>query len=97
MQPPNLPQGVPEHATLRAEYINCGRCPVQHGPYWYAYWREGKRMRKRYLGAPVPVTTPDAERLRLDRMLRRRIGSVERHTVETLDRAEFTKRFLGEG
>jgi hypothetical protein len=30
----------------------CGGCP--HGPYWYAYWREGKRLRKRYVGKGLP-------------------------------------------
>lgn len=39
--------------TFRCEYVRCGKpgcrsCP--HGPYWYAYWREGKRTRKRYVG-----------------------------------------------
>lgn len=39
--------------TYRCEYVRCGkkgckRCP--HGPYWYGYWREGKRTRKRYYG-----------------------------------------------
>jgi hypothetical protein len=26
----------------------CRSCP--HGPYWYAYYREGKRLRSRYIG-----------------------------------------------
>jgi hypothetical protein len=39
--------------TLRQEMVRCGkkgctRCP--HGPYWYAYWREGGRTRSRYVG-----------------------------------------------
>lgn len=43
--------------TLRREYVRCRkagctRCP--HGPYWYAYWREGARLRKRYLGKQLP-------------------------------------------
>jgi hypothetical protein len=25
-----------------------------HGPYWYEYWREGKRTRKRYWGRRRP-------------------------------------------
>jgi hypothetical protein len=38
---------------FRFEWVKCGKptcksCP--HGPYWYAYWREGKRVRKRYVG-----------------------------------------------
>ena len=39
--------------TFRLEAVRCGkanctRCP--HGPYWYAYWREDGKLRKRYLG-----------------------------------------------
>lgn len=26
--------------TLQREYVDCGRCPRAHGPYWYAYRRE---------------------------------------------------------
>jgi hypothetical protein len=47
---------VPDGAkiTYRREEVRCGkanctRCP--HGPYWYAYWREGGRLRSRYLGS----------------------------------------------
>lgn len=42
--------------TFRCEWVKCGKecggCP--HGPYWYAYWREGKRVRKRYVGKGDP-------------------------------------------
>jgi len=45
------------HETFRCEFVKCGKagckkCP--HGPYWYAYWREGKRLRKRYVGKSLP-------------------------------------------
>ena len=41
------------HVTLELEGIRCGRagcskCP--HGPYWYAYFREGGKLRSRYIG-----------------------------------------------
>lgn len=40
------------HETFRQEYVKCGRncksCP--HGPYWYAYWSDKGRTRKRYVG-----------------------------------------------
>jgi len=37
----------------RQEFIRCGRegcksCP--HGPYWYAYWWDKGRTRKKYVG-----------------------------------------------
>lgn len=45
------------HYTYRCEYVRCGKkgckgCP--HGPYWYAYWREDGRVRKRYHGKADP-------------------------------------------
>jgi hypothetical protein len=57
-------ESVPENATIRREYINCGnyscrRC--KHGPYYYAYWRqEGKRYKK-YLGKYDPRDKKSAE------------------------------------
>ena len=43
--------------TFRQERVRCGRgnctkCP--HGPYWYAYWREGGKLRSRYIGKKLP-------------------------------------------
>jgi hypothetical protein len=43
--------------TFRQEMVKCGKagcttCP--HGPYWYAYWREGGRTRSRYVGKNLP-------------------------------------------
>lgn len=45
------------HYTYRCEYVRCGKaacrsCP--HGPYWYSYWREEGRVRKRYHGKADP-------------------------------------------
>jgi hypothetical protein len=39
--------------TYRLEKVRCGKpgcksCP--HGPYWYAYYREGDKLRSRYIG-----------------------------------------------
>lgn len=47
--------------TYRQEMVRCGRdscsrCP--HGPYWYAYWREGGRLRSRYIGKRLPEGEP---------------------------------------
>lgn len=41
----------------RQQSVQCGKrgcktCP--HGPYWYAYWREGGRLRSRYIGKTLP-------------------------------------------
>ncbi len=28
----------------------CGRKGPGHGPYWYGFWRDGKRVRSLYIG-----------------------------------------------
>lgn len=43
--------------TYRQQAVRCGkatctRCP--HGPYWYAFWREGAHVRSRYVGKTLP-------------------------------------------
>jgi hypothetical protein len=40
------------YETVRCGKANCTRCP--HGPYWYAYWKEGGRTRSRYVGRVLP-------------------------------------------
>jgi len=47
--------------------MSCKSCP--HGPYWYQYWREGKRVRKRYIGKVNPFGGRDRtseEKARVD-------------------------------
>jgi hypothetical protein len=55
--------------TYRRQYARCGkadcaRCANDnpgHGPYWYAYWREGSRLRSGYIGKHPPASiTPAA-------------------------------------
>ena len=48
--------------TYRQELVKCGKPGCQkcssgagHGPYWYAYWSEGGRTRKQYIGKQKPV------------------------------------------
>jgi hypothetical protein len=54
-----LPKKIPRGATLRLELVTCGRCPRQHGPYWYAYWKDYRGVtRKRYIGKQLPDDTP---------------------------------------
>jgi hypothetical protein len=57
-EPDRAPKGS---VTYRQERVRCGRegcttCP--HGPYWYAYWREGGRLRSRYIGKELMRTSP---------------------------------------
>jgi hypothetical protein len=47
-------KSMPENATIRKEYIKCGKhmCEQKHGPYYYAYWKdpESKKLKKKYIG-----------------------------------------------
>jgi hypothetical protein len=46
---------IPENATIRKEQVRCGNpdCQQLHGPYLYAYWKDGKRLRKKYIGKTI--------------------------------------------
>jgi hypothetical protein len=52
----NRAKSIPDNATIRKEYIKCGKgiCERRHGPYYYAYWKdpESKRLKKKYIGHP---------------------------------------------
>ena len=58
----------PQHLTpsFRTKMNRCGnrRCRCSrgelHGPYWYAYWKEGGKRRQAYIGVTLP---PDLARL----------------------------------
>jgi hypothetical protein len=54
----NRAKSIPENATIRKEYIKCGKevCELKHGPYYYAYWKdpESKKLKKRYIGDHMP-------------------------------------------
>jgi hypothetical protein len=47
-------ESIPENATIRKEYIKCGKqmCEIKHGPYYYAYWKDpqSKKLKKKYIG-----------------------------------------------
>lgn len=55
VEPRDAP-GTPQ-PTYRQQWVrcgkNCGSCP--HGPYWYAYWRDGTRSRSQYIGRELPA------------------------------------------
>ena len=54
----NRAKSIPENATIRKEYIKCGKeiCQHKHGPYYYAYWKdlESKKLKKKYIGDHMP-------------------------------------------
>jgi hypothetical protein len=51
-----------QHITYQLQYRKCGKASCStcrdgqgHGPYWYAYWREGSRLRSGYIGKVHPT------------------------------------------
>lgn len=48
------------HKTYRLERVRCGskncKCAggILHGPYWYAYWTEGGKLKSQYIGKKLP-------------------------------------------
>jgi hypothetical protein len=55
------------HITYQFQFRKCGkpRCGTckdgaGHGPYWYAYWREGSRLRSGYIGKQPPTSISPA-------------------------------------
>lgn len=59
-------KGLPGNATIRREYVKCGKdsCEMSHGPYYYAYWKERIssdnpsatvwKLKKKYIGSYLP-------------------------------------------
>ncbi len=59
-------QSIPTNATIRKEYVRCGKLGCEqepHGPYYYAYWKEEmktdagrsarrKKLKKKYTRLP---------------------------------------------
>src|SRR3989440_8242054 len=50
-----------QHITYQLQFRKCGKASCRtcrngqgHGPYWYAYWREGSRLRSGYVGKVHP-------------------------------------------
>jgi hypothetical protein len=53
-----------QRKRIRCGKRRCGKCGRNgngHGPYWYAFWRDGSKVRSRYVGKKLP---PDVERAR---------------------------------
>jgi hypothetical protein len=45
-------KNLPERPTIRLEFVKTKYGKA--GPYYYAYWREGKKVKKKYLGKDLP-------------------------------------------
>jgi len=68
----NLP--TDSHITYQLQYRKCGKPSCStckrgpgHGPYWYAYWREGTRLRSGYVGKVQPVGVSPAVLARMEK------------------------------
>jgi hypothetical protein len=51
------------HILYQLQYRKCGKSSCHrcrhgqgHGPYWYAYWRDGSRLRSMYIGKARPAS-----------------------------------------
>ena len=51
-------KSIPESATIRKEYVKCGKdlcLGCKHGPYYYAYWKDDSgKLKKKYIGRDNP-------------------------------------------
>ena len=52
----NNSRNLPRNVTIREEYVKCGKsdCPSKHGPYYYAYWKQNEKLKKKYIGKYPP-------------------------------------------
>jgi hypothetical protein len=60
---------IPSSATIRKEYVKCGnpycsRC--EHGPYYYGYWKENGKLKKKYIGKYDPRNEANSENYELN-------------------------------
>jgi hypothetical protein len=46
---------IPRDATIRRQYVRCGKCPRWHGPYWYAFWFVDGATRSAYIGSDAAL------------------------------------------
>ncbi len=70
-----------QHITYQFQHRKCGKSSCStcrdgqgHGPYWYAYWREGSRLRSGYIGKvpPTPIM-PEALHSNIDANIMRAV------------------------
>jgi hypothetical protein len=50
-------KSIPSGATIRKEYVKCGNpyCySCKHGPYYYGYWKDNGKLKKKYIGRYDP-------------------------------------------
>ncbi|HTI13240.1 MAG TPA: DUF6788 family protein [Dictyobacter sp.] len=79
-----------QHITYQLQYRKCGKTSCStcrngqgHGPYWYAYWREGSRLKSGYIGKTNPPKQKVAEAAVLGSKNAPAKKSAEERTVAT--------------
>lgn len=90
MSAPDMPRSV--RVTYHEQYRRCGkpacaRCADHgpgHGPYWYAFWRDGGRTHSRYLGKQAPVTAASTDAAPRSAVRLRRAALLPPLRVQTL-------------
>lgn len=83
----NLPANL--HITYQLQFRKCGKptcgtCKhgMGHGPYWYAYWREGHKLHSGYIGKNRPANVPATILARAEaRAMARQRGSVSTRSL----------------
>ncbi len=70
----------------RCRRLGCGTCKRAHGghghgPYWFAYWREGRTLRSGYVGKEQPPGEA-AERARARAAARGVVAPATSHAEE---------------
>jgi hypothetical protein len=65
-----------QHITYQLQYRKCGKptcgtckTSIGHGPYWYAYWRDGARLRSGYIGKVQPTAVHRPKVVRVEASL----------------------------
>ncbi len=76
-----------QHITYQLQFRKCGKpsCGTckrgpGHGPYWYAYWREGNKLRSGYIGKVRPSEVSPAVVARAEARLDQRRAQVQQPT-----------------
>ena len=79
-----------QHITYQLQYRKCGKptcgtCKTTpgHGPYWYAYWREGAKLRSGYIGKTQPANLPPVAAARAEQRMAKQRAPIQ--TPVTVD------------
>lgn len=85
--------------SYQLEYVKCGkeRCKKckkdgpGHGPYFYAYWREGDKVKKKYIGKQLPKTNDQDQDQDLEELIHDTLVPVLSRELNAEEHAEIAK------